>query len=203
MRRKSIWFSSIVAASLIAALSYAPPAMAQPPPGGAWIRSVTFSGPACPAGSATAALNLGGRALGIDLSDVHAEVGPGLPLSAGNKQCTAILELTRPPGWTYGITAINGVAPLRLDRGVNGRIRVRVSFPGGPEMRGEVRIQGLADGRFRLRPITSEALWMPCGNALPLVVTTTVALDNTATPAASGELIGDLGVTLTLRWRRC
>lgn len=174
------------------------------------IRSVRYSGPGCPAGSADVTLLAGNTAFVITYNEFAAEVSPGLPLSAGNKFCTVILDIAHPQGWSYTVANIVYRGNAVLGRNINARFAANYSFPGTRQARGQVLLQGPFNNDFVLPQEFGLEVYEPScdGRPLPLTVRGTAALDNTRDPDGSGiirveQQDGTFDMIFNLRWRRC
>jgi hypothetical protein len=174
------------------------------------IRKIQYSGPACPPGSATVSTFNENRAFLITYNEFLVEAGPGMPLAVGNKQCTVSIEVEHPQGWSYTVGSIVYRGNAVLGAGVNARFRARYNFPGSGEARNEVFLYGPANRDFSLPQDFSLDIWEPScrGGTLPIIVTGTAAIDNTAVRQGSGiirveQQDGTFDMIINLRWKRC
>jgi hypothetical protein len=209
MKGRTIGFFSATIAGL-ACMGSSGVAEAQEVPDNVSIRSIRYSGPGCPQGSADVALFNNNTAFVITYNEFLAEASPGLPLSAGNKFCTVILDIQHPPGWSYTVGSIvyRGNAVLADD--VTARFAANYSFPGTLQARGQVFLSGPLNNDFILPQNFSLEIWQPrcSGGALPLTVRGTAAIDTTRAPTGSGiirveQQDGTFDMICNLRWRRC
>lgn len=174
------------------------------------IRSIRYSGPACPPGSATVTTFNDNTAFLITYDEFLVEAGPGLPGSSGNKFCTVSIEVEHPPGWSYTVGSIVYRGNAVLGSNVDARFRARYNFPGSGEARNEVLLRGPANRDFTLPQDFTLEIWEPrcSGGTLPIIVTGTATIDTTRAPGGSGvvrveQQDGTFDMLLNLRWRRC
>jgi len=189
-----------------------PAAPADDPPTGVRIRNLSWAGSGCPAG--TVAWNVAPDAMAFTLlfDSYVAEIGPGLPLSLGRKNCQILVDLDFPQGWSYSVFTVDYRGFFNLDSGVSGIQQSNYYFQGELlTARLQTKLNGPKVGDYQIRDsLGLDALvWSPCGAQRALNINSSVYLENkSGNPNARGTMTTDSidgKVTLIygLQWRRC
>lgn len=168
------------------------------------LRSFTAGGTGCPGGDVHPRLE--GGSLSVEIDDLRAQAGPGADLSRARRQCTLLVDLEHPDGWSFSVATSESRGYARLAPGVVGRQRTTFYLSGSAET-GSVEItrSGPFDGDYRQTDDVApgDAPWSPCGGGAPLDLKVSVEVDNSADRRAGGELQAFGLPRVELRWRRC
>jgi hypothetical protein len=208
---------AIVAALLAANLATAAQAASDTPPN-VRVRSISYAGAGCRAGSATAAVSPDGRSVVFLFDEFASEAGPGISPSGSRKNCQVNLSLDYPQGWQYALGAVDLRGTADLKRGATGYAAVRGYVSGNASLlvNASTTLRGPLQGEFRKHVAAPSALtWSPCqSRALNLAFEVRAANGN---PALGSSLVtfGDFYTdwrrwdetqpmqAVELKWRRC
>lgn len=175
------------------------------------IKDIKLRGAGCPEGSATADVFPDKKSFGIFYDAFNVSAGPGIPPEQNIANCTAIITLEVPRGWSWTVTSIDYSGSAQLDRDVYGRMSARLSFPGQAPARKEVRLPGptpLGGRDFDLPAQFDLLTWSRCGDEAPLLALATIQVDNSRDRNQSGTVqvaqqTGDFAIRCHVGWRRC
>jgi len=119
------------ALTLSAGAGFASEQEVAPPVAGLKIKKITGSGSGC-ADSSTYSTNISPdlSAFTVTFSEFIAEAGPGLPLSAGRKNCSLTLDLEVPAGYSFSIATVNYRGFMALDENVKAVHKTDYFFQG-------------------------------------------------------------------------
>jgi len=183
------------------------------PAGPVTISRLTYNGTGCPLGTLEAHVSEDKQALVVTQTEFVAEAGPGIPLSAGRRNCVLNLTLAVPAGWQYTLGAAYLRAFVDLDRSVRASFSTSAFFQGAG-----------VTGVFSVTkngPLSQELVvndptaltgvgWSPCNATRALALNTSVRLARTDpnVPSARGlftndAVDGEVTEVLGLAWRRC
>lgn len=179
-------------------------------PGYAHVRSISYAGSGCPAHSVAQNVSPDLRAFTLLFDDFVAEVGPGIPLSQGRKNCQILVDLDFPSGWSFSILDVDYRGYANLDSGVTGLQQSAYYFTGqGNTGRLSTTFSGPLSRDYQVRDTLglSATVWSPCGAQRALNINTQVRL-TTNNRNKRGILTTDsIDAQITqiygLQWRRC
>lgn len=174
------------------------------------IKDIKLRGAGCPEGSATAE-RLDATSFAVFYDAFSISAGPGIPPEQNIANCTAIITLEVPQGWTWTVTSIDYSGSARLDDGVYGRMSARLSFPGQRPVSEQVVLPGPTSpgGQDFDLPAQFDLLtWSRCGSEAPMLALATIQVDNSADRTRSGTVqvaqqTGDFALQFHVGWRRC
>lgn len=175
------------------------------------VRSLSYAGTGCPAGTVASNVSPDNQALTLLFDSYFAEVGPGLPLSAGRKNCQVVVSLDFPPGWSYTLATVDYRGFLSLDAGVTATQSSSYYFQGGFGTGTlSTTVAGPVARDYQIRDVLglSAQVWSPCGANRALNINTQVRADNSRNRNGRGLITKD-SIDLTLKqiygitWRRC
>jgi hypothetical protein len=183
-------------------------AMAQEAPEWVRIRSITYAGSGCQAG--TVAQNVAPDRLAFTLlfDSYIAEVGPHISLANSRRNCQINIDLDYPSGWTYTVYSVDYRGFAKLDPGVNAIQKASYYFQGGSGPSKETRFYGPLEKDYRLRDTFGNETWSQCRSVRSLNINTQVRLENRFAPHNSGlitvdSIDGQVIQTYGFVWRRC
>ncbi len=178
------------------------------------IKRIQYNGTGCPLGTVAENISTKKDSFTLTFSEFVAEAGPGIPLSAGRRNCILTLVLDVPGGWQYSVGEFYYRGFLDLDQGIKAEQSATYFFEG----------QGL-QGRFASSSFgpyekdyvytdkvgLASAVWSPCGVERALNINTAIRVDNTNRrqyPNAQGFITtdsvdGQIKQVWGLTWRRC
>jgi hypothetical protein len=202
-------------ALLTAALAFAAlPAAAQTSPEGVAIRSISYAGSGCPAGSVTQWVSRdAGTLMLMFLNYAIDAIGPGIPLSYLRRNCQVAVDLAYPDGWSYALAGLTyrgfdadfdaGVALSLVSRSYFQRTPATTVFTAavyGP-LRSSADIVAAGDGVLN---------WSPCHLTPALNVNQSMLMSTSNRRAARGSFSQHLEtgpmygeVVHELVWKRC
>lgn len=90
------------------------------PPPWVTIRSVSWAGSGCPAGTVADNLSPDFTAFTLLFDSYVAELGPGLPLSLSRRNCQILIDLNFPQGWSYSVFDVDYRGFANVESGVSG-----------------------------------------------------------------------------------
>jgi len=179
------------------------------------IENIAFKGTGCPDNS-TASVNISDdkQAFTVAFSEFVAETGPGLPLTAGRKNCNLTLDLDIPAGWQFSIASFNFRGFAAIDEGVSASHEATYFLQGD---RRQQKFSSTENGPAEKDYVytdnigISSAVWSACGVKRALSVNTVLRVWNTdknrfpnsagilTNDTIDGEIVQKYGIT----WRRC
>lgn len=194
------------------ALAVDPAALAVDPPPSVRIRSISWAGSGCPAGTVAANVAPDLTAFTLLFDSYVADLGPGLSLSRSRKNCQILVDLDFPQGWSYSVFSVDYRGFANLQRGVSGIQQSLYYFQG--ELR-TGRLQTILNGPwvgdYQIRDVLGlEALvWSPCGAQRALNINSSIRLENRSGGSSAQGLLttdsidGTVKLIYGLQWRRC
>jgi hypothetical protein len=178
---------------------------AQDTPPYARVRSFTHGGSGCPERSVAASITADGSILSFDR--FVASAGPSVEVVEKRKFCALTVELDFPEGFSFSVADVDFRGFADLGAGIVGTQRASYYFSGSPpgeepEFRTVLRgpYNATYSHRDALGPHT--AVWSPCGAIAPLVIRTSVDIDNQRNLTGTGRMTVS-EQTYRLMWRRC
>ena len=175
------------------------------------VRSISYAGSGCPAGSVAENISLDKQAFTLLFDSYIAEVGPGVPVREKRKNCQLLVDLDFPQGWTYTVMDVDYRGYVSIERGVTAEQSSAYYFQGqGQSGTLETKIKGEKDDDYHLRDLVglSALVWAPCGARRALNINTQIQVDNSANKRAAGLMTvdsvdGQLTQIFHLKWERC
>lgn len=174
------------------------------------VRHISYAGSGCPNGSVAENLSQDGKAFTLLFDSYVAEIGPGIPLAEGRKNCAINVDLDFPAGWSFSILDVDYRGYAHVERGATAEQKTSYYFQGDlktasllTQMRGPVT----KDYQIRDTLGLDAVVWSPCGATRSLNMNTQVR--NTAQNRLARALItidsidGQLTHIYGLQWRRC
>lgn len=183
-------------------------ARAQEAPPEVRIQELKSAGTGCTPGSVTADLTADGTTLTLSFATpLAAAAGPGQPLTRRRSNCSILVRLSAPTGWSWSITNVASYTSARLDDQVQATFRTSYSFEGGDELPApavETVVHGPLDGNVDAQQTIDpqQAAWSPCNLDRALIVDTEARMNRSLLGTDSGELSVH-GLRLGVRWRSC
>lgn len=175
------------------------------------VRSISYAGTGCPAGSVAENVSPDRQAFTLLFDSYVAEVGPGVPLSAKRRNCQLNVDLDFPNGWSFTIFTVDYRGYISLERNVTGLQQSKYYFQGSAAT-GTLKSQftGPRDQDYQIRDTlgVSAEIWSPCGARRSLNINTEVRLDNSRNTRGAGlmtldSIDGQLKHVYGIKWRRC
>ena len=192
-------------ASPMAAVTY-------PPPASTYIKSVSYAGTGCPAGSVVGKFSPNYDNIHIAFDNFVASVGPGIPFAQKRKNCQLIFTIAYPAGWSYTISETIYKGYVDLNYNVVARQQSEYWFQGQEsnvvswydEWKGK-----LVEDYTTLPDKMEKEVWSPCRKASNnLIINTQVRVDNSMNTRGSGMITTDslthkVTHVFTTKWKRC
>jgi hypothetical protein len=174
------------------------------------VRSISYAGSGCPAGSVAENISLDKQAFTLLFDSYIAEVGPGVPVREKRKNCQLLVDLDFPQGWTYTVMDVDYRGYVSIERGVTAEQSSAYYFQGqGATARLTTAMRGPKDEDFHIRDTLglSAVVWAPCGARRALNINSQINLTQTARNAAGvimqDSIDGNLTQVYNLKWQRC
>lgn len=173
-----------------------------------WVRidELKWAGSGCPVGSESVALHVARNrdALRLEFSSLRAATGPGVSILERRKNCSLIVRLSFPRGWSFTIFDATYRGHASLDHLVESTQRSAYAFQGDSDAVLQTTLVGSVDKRYAVHDTLGlrEVEWSPCGKERALIIRTEVRAQNLRNNAGSG-LISLKTAQLGLKWRRC
>ncbi len=175
------------------------------------VRSISYAGSGCPAGSVASNTSPDRQAFTLLFDQYIAEVGPGVPFREKRKNCQVNLDLDFPQGWSYSIFSVDYRGYEALERGVKAAQQSSYYFQGqGSTAVLKTIMVGPTDQNFTIRDTLGlEALvWSPCGAQRALNINTQLTVDNSRASWSHGlittdSIDGQLKLLYGIQWTRC
>jgi hypothetical protein len=195
-----------VLAAGLAVVGFAPTAAAQvgPNPGTVSIVHFTYGGGGCPSNSVGANITSDAKMLTV-LYDKFIANGGGTGSDA-HKECTLVVELAFPQGWSYSIVTADYRGFAHLNSGMTATQRSRYWFFGN-SVAFQTKLKGpYHEDYYRRDEVGINAtVWSPCGSIAPLHVKSSVDVDP---PTSLGTMTVDstdlrVAQIYGLQWRKC
>lgn len=198
-------------AAVVTVATLAATAAAAQTPAYARIRSISYAGSGCPAGTVAENMAPDLRAFTLLFDSYVAEAGPGIPLSASRKNCQVLIDMDFPQGWSYTIFTVDYRGFMSLDRNVVGTQKSTYYFQGSSAQAPlQSNFTGPRSGDYQIRDTLglNAVVWSPCGQQRALNINTQVRVDNARNRAGSGlmtldSIDGALRHIYGISWRRC
>jgi hypothetical protein len=189
-----------------------PAAQADDLPPFATIRSLSWAGSGCPAGTVAENLAPDLQAFTLLFDSYVAEIGPGLPLSQARRNCQILVDLQFPQGWSYSVFDVDYRGFANLDLGVSGIQQSNYYFQGEfLTSRLQTTLNGPRASDYQIRdslPLNA-LVWSPCGAQRALIINSSVRVaNNSGNPDARGAMStdsidGKVTHIYGLQWQRC
>ncbi|KAJ3032643.1 hypothetical protein HDV00_007298 [Rhizophlyctis rosea] len=163
------------------------------PPTNVTINALTYGGTGCPAGTAAVLIAADKKSFAVIFDQYTVSVSP--TKNRDRKNCQLGLELLFPQGYSYSLGTVNYRGSAFLDNKVNGALVANYFFAGVPTQATKTtNFNGpyaennyVVTDSFDLQAV----VWSPCGENVPLSMSSSILLDNTKNKKGSGELTTD------------
>jgi len=195
----------------------AAPVVEGPIPGTVQIKKITAAGTGC-ADASTYSTNISpdNQAFTVTFSDFIAEVGQGLPLSAGRKNCSLTLDLQIPNGWQFSIATFNYRGFMDLGPKVQAEHTTTYFFQGQPSGSFQAKEVGPKSKDFvyteklGLTSVYIPSVWSPCNISRALTINPSIRVSKLAGAKADAaglinndSVDGEITQVFGMVWRRC
>mgnify|MGYP001602299033 CR=1 FL=1 len=189
-----------------------------PPAGTVKIKSISAIGTGCPDAS-TYSTNISddAQAFTVTFSDFVAEVGPGIPLSAGRKNCALTATLQIPNGYQYSIATFNYRGFMDLSKKVKAAHTTQYYFQGSPETGklvatevGPLAKDFVYTDVLGLESVYLPNVWSPCNIERALIINPSIRVSKLPGAKADAQGLitndsvdGELKQVFGFVWRIC
>lgn len=191
---------------------------AAPKTGTVQILSIKAAGTGC-ADPSTFSTNISpdNQAFTVTFSEFVAELGAGMPLSAGRKNCSITLDLQVPNGWQYSIATFNYRGFMDIGEGVQAEHVTKYFFQGQTnpgefkalEM-GPLSKDFVYTDKVGLTSTYIPSVWSPCNARRALTINPSVRVSKLPGAAADAQGLitndsvdGELKQVFGFIWRKC
>jgi hypothetical protein len=184
---------------------------AQMAPANVSIRSISYAGSGCPAGSVSQNLAPDFKAFTLLFDSFIASVGPAEPISQKRKNCQINVDFSFPQGWTYALVSFDYRGYVDIERDILGLQQTSYYFQGAPQTaRFKTSMPGPVNRDYQVRDVLdlTATVWSPCGESRSLNINSEVRLDNTRNRNGRGlitvdSIDGNIAHTYGIAWKRC
>jgi hypothetical protein len=203
----------------VKAMGWTVPLMAMMLSGAAWaeapdhvtIRSISYAGSGCPAGTVAENLAPDYKAFTLLFDSNIAEAGPGVPFRESRKNCQINVDLEFPQGWSFTLVDVDYRGYVSLERRVQATQKSTYYFQGDRKSASlQSNFNGPKDQDYHIRDTLGldAVVWSPCGASRSLNINTQVRVNNTRNRQGSGiitldSIDGQLTHIYGIKWRRC
>jgi hypothetical protein len=181
-----------------------------PDPGTVFITSVdSIGGSGCPQGTANATLSADRQTMNVIFSKYAATMGPGIPLTKNRLNCTIILGVHVPQGFTFTVSKIDNRGFVNIPSGVTARVTSNFRMQGVPdEVDRKTEIRGPAKRDFTITNTfnASNLVWSGCGDETNAIVETSLLLSGSRTQQSTisiDRLSKNFAQLYRMTWKRC
>ncbi len=130
------------------------------------IRSLSYGGTGCPAGTASASLSSDATAFHLIFDRFIASVGPGISLPESRKNCQVNILFHVPDGYTYALRSVDLHGYADLASGAKGMVKTSSYFQGqAPTASAWTTFTGPYQNNWQVHDEvdTASLIWAPCG----------------------------------------
>jgi hypothetical protein len=158
-----------------------------------FVEKIRTQGSGCPQGSVVPVVAPDGLSFTLLFNGFAAEVGPSVNTKERAKDCNIRLKLHVPNGTTGTVTTVDTRGFVELDPGVTASQTSKYRFPGGAQATGTSTFSGpVTQDYVREDSIETTTTTQPrCGRPMHARIDTSLSVDNTAAPNASGLITLD------------
>ncbi len=180
-----------------------------PDPNQIFIRQIAYNGSGCPLGTVAGNLASDRQAFTLIFNSFIAEAGPGIPLSAGRKNCRLLVDLHFPQGWQYSIMTVDYRGYAQLDPGSWGMQRSFYYFQGSLRQAPlRTRITGPFNDDYMIRDRLGleSVIWSPCGASRAVNIDSSVQVSARRGAQALmtiDSIDGEVRHIYGIQWRQC
>ncbi len=180
-----------------------------PNPDEVYVNSISYAGSGCPAGTVANVLADDAKAFTLLFDSYVAEGGPGIPLSAGRKNCQIAVDLRFPQGWSYTIVDVDYRGYAKVDAGALGTQKTTYYFAGqtgSASMKTDFPGPYAKDYQIRNSLGLAAAVFSPCGVNRALNLNTQVRVQTSGSQRALmtlDSIDGQVTHQYGLQWQLC
>ncbi|KAJ3269048.1 hypothetical protein HDV01_001917 [Terramyces sp. JEL0728] len=193
-----------------AALAFVSSALAQiivtpggsngPDPSQITIKSISYAGTGCPAGSVSSVLSTDATTFTMIMSSFVASSGPGTKITDSRKNCQINLNLHYPSGFAYSIASVTYRGYVQIPDGITATQSALYYISGQTQqISSQTVFSAASDQDYTANdqiPIASM-VWSPCGAVLPGNINTQVKL-GLSTPPKAGITLANTPAQITV-----
>lgn len=176
---------------------------------GVLIRSFTFAGSGCPAGSLTAALSEDRTDIFLQFNSFSAVSDFDTVFSESRKNCQILLDLEIPDGISIAVTDLKLQGFVSLEEGASAVVKSQIYFQGAHNnAQFSHRFLGSVEGSYEIEEViaSSERVFSSCHKKRALNINTqlrTSSPDGQLAFLSMSEMKGRVITTLHLDYRSC
>lgn len=182
-----------------------------PDPSQVRVRSISYAGTGCPAGSVAQNIAADAQAFTLIFDNFVAAIGNGIAYTEQRKNCQLNIDLDFPQGWSFAISDVDYRGYVSLDPQVIGTQKATYYFQGQlAQANTEANFTGPVDEDYQRRDTLALTswVWSPCGAQRSLNINAQVRLSNIYNRNGGGMMTvdsvdGKITQQYNLQWRRC
>lgn len=203
---------SLLAVVVLGLAPFAPPtaeAATLPPASQVSVKSLTYSGAGCKAGSVGTSLSADRASVTLIFDQLVVSSGPGIPTSEALKKCLLSLTLAAPAGWSYTVGTIDYRGYAQLPAGASAQHVTTANFQGqSAQGSAGVTLTGPISKDYLLRSTVAPTgqFSLPCGTTTALNINEQVLLKAPVGKPAqvtTDSIDGKVKMVLGLQWKQC
>ncbi|TYB48141.1 DUF4360 domain-containing protein [Actinomadura chibensis] len=199
--------AAALALPALPALASAPPAAADPPPGGATVEIATVNGSGCPRGTAAVAVFNDGDDFRVSITTepARAEAGGASAPADSRKPCQVNLKVHVPQGYTYAVRQTDYSGDAHLEPGASATLSSSAYLQGTTPPKPATRtLRGPYSGPWRFEISESEPVFSPCGEQRNQNFGAELRVDmGDSDPAKTNFIETDGKTVYHFAWKRC
>jgi hypothetical protein len=171
------------------------------------VRSISFAGSGCPAGTVYQTVSADYQAFRLHFDSFIAETGPGVSIREKRKNCQVSIDFSAPSGWSYAIASVEYQGYVALGSGTTATQKSSYYFQGQSATASlQSNFYGPRFGDYRIRDtlgITSY-VWSPCGLTRALNINAQVLVQGYGRGLITlDQTKGFVAHVYGMQWRRC
>lgn len=195
--------------AVLALSVFAGEASAQVNPAEAYIKSLSYDGSGCPAGTIGQSISSDRQTFTLIFDQYVATLGPSIPVTENRKNCHVNINLHVPNGFQYAVTSVQYRGYVQLSAGATATQSSTFHFASFTKQAtssnafaGPVSKDYLVNEDM---PLTS-VVWSPCGRQVPLNINAQIRLSGGGTSngqMTTDSMDGKVKHILGIQYREC
>ncbi|KAJ3317059.1 hypothetical protein HDV06_002103 [Boothiomyces sp. JEL0866] len=189
-----------------------------PDPNQVHIKSISYAGTGCPAGSVSQILSQDATTFTLLMSEFVASSGPGTGITDSRKNCQINIDLVYPQGFSYSIDSVDYRGYVQIPAGITATQKATYYISGQTQQVSSQTVFSTAtDNDYHTHDEIDVAayVWSPCGAVLPGNINTQVRLTltnpsnpkitlaNTPAQITVDSIDGNVQQIYGLKWKTC
>ncbi|KAJ3269051.1 hypothetical protein HDV01_001920 [Terramyces sp. JEL0728] len=180
-----------------------------PDPNQVHIKSISYAGTGCPAGTVSSIMSDDATTFTMLMSSFVASSGPGTKITDARKNCQINLNLSYPSGFSYSIASVEYRGYVSIPAGVTATQEATYYISGQSQQVSSKNVFSTPTDQDYENTDTialAAVVWSPCGAVLPGNINTQVRLSGDLTQPAEitvDSVDGTVQQIYGIQWRTC